>query len=161
MKWWFHGERENLEGHIWWRCWGLNGAVPYYLLVGDVGYPKLSCFPWSFCRCGCDVEFSGSPRATSKSNSTAAAKPSMHILEETSWSEPTWCKHCGGFLWGVYRRGGCYWVDWWDEIWWRLFSSYQEYGCIHLLHAYITCILYVYNTNIHLIHYVTYRFTEI
>lgn len=46
-----------------------------------------------------------SPSATSNSNSTSAAKPSMHILEETSWSEPTWCKHCGGFLWGVYRQG--------------------------------------------------------
>mmetsp|Transcript_64757 Transcript_64757/g.103018 ORF Transcript_64757/g.103018 Transcript_64757/m.103018 type:complete len:278 (+) Transcript_64757:32-865(+) len=46
-----------------------------------------------------------SPSATSNTSNSSAVKPSMHILEETSWSEPTWCKHCGGFLWGVYRQG--------------------------------------------------------
>ena len=51
-----------------------------------------------------DAADSLSNRASPVTN-TPAAKPSMHVLEESSWSEPMWCKHCGGFLWGVFRQG--------------------------------------------------------
>lgn len=34
-------------------------------------------------------------------------KPLLHNLEEKSWREPMWCKHCGGFLWGAWKLHGC------------------------------------------------------
>ena len=50
--------------------------------------------------------FVGRPRLCSHpgpSNIQSDGKPMQHRLQEGSWTEPKWCQHCGGFLWGVWR----------------------------------------------------------
>ncbi|CAK9113135.1 unnamed protein product [Durusdinium trenchii] len=41
---------------------------------------------------------------SSQVSSNVPEKVSMHVLEEETWTEPAWCQHCGGFLWGAWRQ---------------------------------------------------------
>ncbi|CAE7278417.1 SYT1 [Symbiodinium necroappetens] len=43
--------------------------------------------------------------SNSPANIQSDGKPMQHRLQEGSWTEPKWCQHCGGFLWGVWRQG--------------------------------------------------------
>ena len=133
VKWWFHGERTLMVtmGFEWCRFLSTLGRRG---ISTQTELFSMILLPWY-------VEFSGSPSATSNSNSTPAAKPSMHILEETSWSEPTWCKHCGGFLWGVYRQADkqAGLVEW-DLVRYSSHITHMIvcYIWLHLIHVYIT-----------------------
>ncbi|CAJ1371902.1 unnamed protein product [Effrenium voratum] len=48
---------------------------------------------------------SNSPVGADNSEGSAKNPPSLHVMEESSWTEPKWCQHCGGFLWGAWRQG--------------------------------------------------------